>query len=399
MNSSDFLVIGGGVVGVNIALQAKRHFPDSSVTLIDKEATCGEHASGRNSGVLHAGFYYTADSLKARLTKEGNKRLTDYCLERGLAINRCGKLVVAKNADELPVLDELLARAERNGVVLQSITDVEAREIEPRVRTFRRALFSPTTASVDPYQVMQAFVSDAKRAGVRILNKVEYTGHKNGVVSTSDGNITAGYVINAAGLYADKIAKDYGFAKNYRILPFKGLYLYANEKVEKLRTNIYPVPDLRNPFLGVHHTVTVDGKSKIGPTAMPCFWREHYKGFGNFRIGEFFEVITREADLFLRDDFGFRKLAWEESQKIYRPRLVELASELLSGLKVEYYTQWGKPGIRAQLLDTGSRKLEMDFKVEGDERSFHVLNAVSPAFTCAITFGEYVFQKIQAAMH
>jgi L-2-hydroxyglutarate oxidase len=394
MVTSDFLVIGGGVVGVNIALQAKQHFPDSSVTLIDKEASCGEHASGRNSGVLHAGFYYTADSLKARLTKDGNKRLTDYCVERGLGINRCGKLVVAKNADELPVLDELLLRAERNGVLLHDITEAEAKEIEPRVRTCERALFSPTTASVDPHQVMREFVSDAERAGIRILNNIEYRGHKNGVVSTSGDSIAAGYVINTAGLYADKIAKDYGFAQHYRILPFKGLYLYANEKVQPLRTNIYPVPDLRNPFLGVHHTVTLDGKSKIGPTAVPCFWREHYRGLQNFRFGEFVEVVARETDLFIRNDFGFRKLAWEEMQKIYRPRLVELAAELMDGLRTEYYTKWGKPGIRAQLLDTTTRKLEMDFKMEGDDKSFHILNAVSPAFTCAMSFSEYAFGQI-----
>ena len=162
MISSDFLVIGGGVVGVNIALRAKQHFPDSSVILIDKEISCGEHASGRNSGVLHAGFYYTADSLKARLTKEGNKKLAQYCDERGLAINRCGKLVVAKNADELPVLDELLARAQRNSVQLENITAAEAKEIEPRVRTFERALFSPSTSSVDPQQVMGEFVLEAR---------------------------------------------------------------------------------------------------------------------------------------------------------------------------------------------------------------------------------------------
>ncbi|MGW8227255.1 MAG: L-2-hydroxyglutarate oxidase [Gammaproteobacteria bacterium] len=399
MTTSDFLVIGGGVVGVNIALQAKQHFPDCSVTLIDKEANCGEHASGRNSGVLHAGFYYTADSLKARMTKEGNKRLTEYCIEHGLDINRCGKLIVAKNADELPVLDELLIRAERNGVQLESITEVEVKEIEPRVRTCERALFSPTTASVDPQQVMQEFVSDAERAGIRIINNIEYRGHKNGVVSTSGGDIASGYVINAAGLYADKIAKDYGFAQQYRILPFKGLYLYASDQVEPLRTNIYPVPDLRNPFLGVHHTVTVEGKSKIGPTAVPCFWREHYHGLGNFRFGEFLEVITRETDLFIRNDFGFRKLAWEEARKIYRPRLVKLASELMTGLRPEHYTKWGRPGIRAQLLDTTARKLEMDFRVEGDDRSFHILNAVSPAFTCAMTFSEYTFNKIREIIH
>jgi (S)-2-hydroxyglutarate dehydrogenase len=399
MVSSDFLVIGGGVVGVNLALQAKRHFPDSSVTLIEKEHLCGEHASGRNSGVLHAGFYYTADSLKARLTRDGNRCLTEYCVERGLRINRCGKLVVARNADELEVLDELMRRAQRNGVVLIDITEKEAKEIEPRVRTFERALFSPSTASVDPPEVMREFLSDAQRAGIRVLNNVEYRSHKDGLVSTSGGSVAAGYVINAAGLYADKIAKDFGYSDHYRILPFKGLYLYADEQVAPLRTSIYPVPDLRNPFLGVHHTVTIDGRSKIGPTALPCFWREHYHGLENFRVGEFVEVMGREAGLFLRNDFGFRKLAWEEMQKAYRGRLVALAAELMDGLRPEHCTKWGKPGIRAQLLDTSARKLEMDFKLEGDERSFHVLNAVSPAFTCALSFSEYTFQKVRELIH
>lgn len=394
MMTSDFLVIGGGVIGVNIALQAKHYFPDSSVMLIEKEPACGEHASGRNSGVLHAGFYYTADSLKARLTKDGNKRLTEYCTERGLGINRCGKLVVAKHADELPVLDELLSRAAHNDVVLHDVTAAEAKDIEPRVRTHERALFSPTTASVDPHEVMREFVTDAGRAGIRILNSTRYLGRGNGVIRTTTGNISAGYVINAAGLYADKVAKDFGFAQHYRILPFKGLYLYANEKAQPLQTNIYPVPDLRNPFLGVHHTVTIDGKSKIGPTAIPCFWREHYRGLENFRLGEFAEVVTRETELFIRNDFDFRKLAWEEMQKIYRPHLVKLAAGLLNGVRTEYYTKWGKPGIRAQLLDTTTRKLEMDFKMEGDERSFHVLNAVSPAFTCAMSFSEYTLEQI-----
>ena len=396
--TSDFLVIGGGVIGINLALEARRRFPDAQVILIEKEAHCGEHASGRNSGVLHAGFYYSADSLKARLTRNGNQRLTDYCREHGLGINRCGKLVVAKNADELPVLDELLARAQRNGVELHEISEADAKEIEPRVRTHERALFSPTTASVDPREVMGSFVSNAKQLGIRIVTDAAYLGSNKGVVSTTQGNISAGYVINAAGLYADKIAKDYGFSEHFRILPFKGLYLYANEKAEPLRTNIYPVPDLRNPFLGVHHTVTLDGHSKIGPTAIPCFWREHYGGFQNFRFEEFLEVVSREAELFLRNDFGFRKLAWDEMQKIYRPRLVELAADLVGGVRSECYTRWGAPGIRAQLLDTRTRKLEMDFRMEGDCRSFHILNAVSPAFTCAMSFSEYAFQQVEKLM-
>jgi L-2-hydroxyglutarate oxidase LhgO len=388
-------VIGGGIIGLNMALQAKRRFPDADVVLLEKESDCGEHASGRNSGVLHAGFYYSPDSLKARLTRDGNRQLADYCADHGLGINRCGKLVVAKNPDEWPVLDELLRRAKRNGIELQSITEQEAREIEPSVLTCERALFSPSTASVDPREIMGSFVSDAKQAGIRILTDTRYLGNKDNLVRTTQGNMSAGYVINAAGLHADRIAQDYGFSDHYRILPFKGLYLYANERAGPLRTNIYPVPDLRNPFLGVHHTVTLDGHTKIGPTAIPCFWREHYNGLGNFRLREFLEVIGRETELLIRNDFGFRKLAWDEMQKIYRPRIVALAAELVSGVRTEYYTKWGVPGIRAQLLDTQTRKLEMDFKMEGDDRSFHVLNAVSPAFTCAMSFTDYAFEQIE----
>jgi L-2-hydroxyglutarate oxidase LhgO len=393
-NISDFLIIGGGVIGINLALQAKRRYPDAKVTLIEKEPDCGVHASGRNSGVLHAGFYYTADSLKARLTRDGNRQLTEYCMERNLGMNRCGKLVIARNDDELPVLDELLARAQHNGVELYPVDEQEAREIEPRARVHERALFSPTTASVDPGELMRAFVFDAQQAGIDIRTGTRYLGHRKGTAKTDQGQIAVGYVINAAGLYADKIAQDFEFAEHYRILPFKGLYLYASETAEPLRTNIYPVPDLRNPFLGVHHTVTLTGRSKIGPTAIPSFWREHYKGFENFRIGEFVEVVAREAELFIRNDFDFRRLAWDEMQKSWRPRLVDLAGELVTGVRKQDYHEWGAPGIRAQLLDTRTRKLEMDFKMEGDEGSFHVLNAVSPAFTCSISFSDYTFDQI-----
>ncbi len=166
-DTTDFLIIGGGVIGINLALQAKRRLPDSSITFLEKEKDSGEHATGRNSVVLHAGFYYTADSLKAKFTKDGCRILTEYCTERGLGINHCGKIVIAKNDEELPVLDELLARAEHNKVALYEISEEECKEIEPRARFYKRALFSPTTASVDPKEVMRSFVSDAKKAGIK----------------------------------------------------------------------------------------------------------------------------------------------------------------------------------------------------------------------------------------
>src|SRR3990172_7041105 len=164
----DFLVIGGGIVGVTIGLELRRRFPETKVILIEKEPACGLHASGRNSGVLHAGFYYTADSLKARFTRDGNREMTAYCRERGLPINACGKLVVARNAAEHAGLDELLRRAKHNGVTLESISPEDARKIEPRVKTHERALFSPATSSVDPAAVMQRLGRDLQQAGVQV---------------------------------------------------------------------------------------------------------------------------------------------------------------------------------------------------------------------------------------
>ena len=394
MISTDFLVIGGGVVGISIARELKQRHPDRNVCLIEKEPACGLHASGRNSGVIHAGFYYSADSLKAKFTRAGNLALTAYCEGKNIPLNKCGKLVVAKDANDLPQLDELLRRGAANGVPLESITEEEARKIEPRVKTYQRAIFSPTTSSADPHRVIQAMYDDARSEGISILTSSPYLKRDGNSVITPNDRIEAGMIINAAGLYADKIALDYGFSQNYRILPFKGLYLYSDESPGALRTNIYPVPDLRNPFLGVHFTVKDNGQIKIGPTAIPAFWREQYNGFDHFKLGEFIEVLFREAGLMFSSNFDFKKLAIEEIQKYYRPHLVSLATHLAEGVQTSDYKRWGEPGIRSQLLNIKTRKLEMDFVIEGDKNSIHILNAVSPGWTCAIPFAKYVVDKM-----
>lgn len=397
-DSADFLVIGGGIIGLNIAIQIKRRFSDSKVVLIEKERDCGQHASGRNSGVLHAGFYYTADSLKAKFTRDGNRLLTDYCLDRGLKINRCGKLVVTKNESELPSLQLLFERGRENGVELSQITEQEARQLEPRVRTCEQALYSPTTASIDPGEVMRSVMQDARDIGISIRPGTAYISHSGDRVNHTRGNTHCSYVINAAGLYADKIARDYGFSEHYRILPFKGLYLYVEEQGRQLGTNIYPVPDLQNPFLGVHFTITATGSVKIGPTAIPAFWREHYQGTRNFRLNEFIEIAWRELGLLARNDNNFRNLAVTELRKHSKSYMARLASTMVEGLNTENCQRWGTPGIRAQLLDIRNQKLEMDFHYEYDDHSFHVLNAVSPAFTCSIPFSAYLVDVIEGAL-
>lgn len=392
----DFLVIGGGVIGVNVAIELKRRHPDCSVLLIEKEADIGQHASGRNSGVLHAGFYYSADSLKARFCREGNALMRRWCEEHGLWVNACGKLVVARDSTELAGLDELLARGRANGVALEMVSAEGARAIEPRVKTFERALFSPSSASVDPAQVMRSFGEEARRLGVTICTGTAYMARDNEAVRTTGGAISAGYVVNAAGLYADRVAWDFGFSQDHTILPFKGLYLYSSEPAGAFRTLIYGVPNLRNPFLGVHFSVTADGRAKIGPTAIPCLWRENYGGRAGFRPNEVVDIVSAELGLLLRAGFDFRGLAMQEARKYWRPYMVRQAGLLAEGVRPEDYRRWGRPGIRAQLLDVKRRTLVTDFLLEGDSRSIHVLNAVSPAFTSSIPFARHACDEIAA---
>ena len=394
MKQPDFLIVGGGIIGVSIARQVRARFGGARVVVLEKEAFLGAHGSGRNSGVLHAGFYYSADSLKARFTRQGNLALTRFCEEHKIRLNRCGKLVVARNAADLPQIDELLKRASANGVPLESLTEDEARKIEPRVKTFERALFSPSTSTANPMEVLEAMRAEAEREGIRFLLGTSFESLRERGFETSEGRLTPGYIINAAGLHADTIARQYGFSQHYRIVPFKGLYLYGAEKAPGFRTNIYPVPDLRNPFLGVHFTVTVDGHAKIGPTAIPAFWREQYGGLERFDLADCVATLLRELGLIMFAGFDFRRLALEELLKYNRRHLVKLAGELATNVEVEHYTKWGKPGIRAQLMDIRIRKLEMDFVLEGDEASFHVLNAVSPGWTCSIPFAEHVCDQI-----
>ncbi|MEX2610244.1 MAG: L-2-hydroxyglutarate oxidase [Gemmatimonadota bacterium] len=393
--TADYLIVGGGIVGLALALEVRRRHPGATVTVLEKEEGWGAHASGRNSGVLHAGFYYAEDSLKARLTRAGCARMAAYCRERGLGLNPCGKLVVARDASELPGLDELFRRGAANGVELHEVSAAEARELEPRVRTHERALWSPTTASVDPLEVVRALAEDAEAAGVRLHTGTAFTGRRGRTVQTNRGHYEAGHVINAAGLHADVVARQFGFSEHYRILPFKGVYLKSAEPAGAFRRHIYPVPHLARPWLGVHVTVSVDGHAKIGPTAIPAFWREHYGGLANFRAGELFDVLRREAALFLTNAFQFRDIAFEELAKYRRAELVRQAAPLARGIRAEDYRQRGRPGIRAQLLDVRTRRLEMDFVVEGDEHSTHVLNAVSPAFTCALPFAELVLDRLE----
>ena len=342
--------------------------------------------------MLHAGFYYSADSLKAKFTRDGNFAMKDFCREKGLKLNECQKVVVAKDESELEPLYELDRRGKRNGVDVKIITEGELKEIDPNARTFKFALYSPNTATVDPTELNKAVRDELLASGVKIVFNQGYKRKIDGkTVETTGGlTFTAKKLINTAGLYADKIARDFGYSRHYTIIPFKGIYLKYTKKDKPIKTNIYPVPNLKNPFLGVHYTITVDGTIKIGPTSIPAFWRENYKGMDNFKAGELGNILGWESRLFLSNAFGFRGLAFDEMKKYNKSYFVDLATSMVHSIDKSGFTEWSKPGIRAQLLNTDTLELVMDFVVEGDDTTVHVLNAVSPAFTCSFPFAKWV---------
>ena len=395
MKKYNFIIIGSGIIGLTMAHAIKKSKPDTRILILDKEPGEARHASGRNSGVLHSGFYYTADSLKAKFTVEGNRAMKAYVKAKGLGLNQCGKLVVAQNEGELGQLDELLHRGQRNGSNVRLIDERQVFDIDPNVKTFRRALYSPDTATIDPKEVCAALKEDLFKISVEFSYNTKYLGHAVNIVRTTQGDFEGSKIINCAGLYADRVAQDFGFGAKYTMVPFKGLYLKYTKNKSDVKVNIYPVPNLKNPFLGVHFTKTVTGDIKIGPTAIPAFWRENYdskiQNFSHFI--EMTEVLYYESKLYLTDAFNFRSLAHEEMRKYSKKYFISLALSMVKHIDPQGFTEWTKPGIRAQLLDKQTLSLVQDFVVEADRQSVHVLNAVSPAFTCAFPFSQYVVDR------
>jgi len=393
--NTDIVIVGAGIMGLAVARELSSRFPKLKITILEKEPSLACHASGRNSGVIHAGFYYTPDSLKARFTAQGNKLLTDYCLEHRLQINRCGKVVVAKNEKELDSLNELKRRGDKNGVVLHMLDEKQLEKLEPNAKTYRQALHSPSTSTLNPKEVVEHIAAEIKGKADVLLNEAFEKREDDSIISTTNLRIQYKYLFNAAGLYADTVAHQFGAGMKYTLIPFKGLYMkYKDDNL--INRHIYPVPDLQNPFLGVHFTKTVDGHVKIGPTAIPALWRENYSGISNFDLNELMEVLFYESELFIRNSFNFRRLVFEEVKKYYKRHLKRQASLLVKDIDFNMFGRFLEPGIRAQLLDREKMMLVMDFVVEHAEHSTHILNAVSPAFTSSFSFSKYIVDECEA---
>ena len=387
-DQADVLIVGAGIIGLTLARRLVMAGCDN-VVIVEKEAAPGMHASGRNSGVLHAGIYYAPDSLKAKSCLSGNFLMRAYCREKGLPLRETGKVIVARDEGELPALSELMRRATANGAKVEMVDEAQLADIEPNAKTVGKALFSHDTACVDPAAVVDSLRRDLEAGGkVTLVTGCLFTGVKGSRTAvTSRGEIPFRKFVNAAGAYCDRVAHRFGVARPYRLIPFKGIYRKLRKGLSHtVRGNIYPVPDIRNPFLGVHLSRDVHGEIYLGPTAIPAFGRENY-GILSGIDREGASIALSDAVLFFRNA-KFREVALTEPRKYTRRAFFRDAARLVKTLSPSDIEPSEKVGIRAQLVDWQTKELVMDFQVIADGDAIHILNPISPAFTSSMDIAE-----------
>ncbi|WP_243358616.1 L-2-hydroxyglutarate oxidase [Fundidesulfovibrio terrae] len=395
MKHADIVIAGAGIIGLTLARELVSQ--GVRVLVLDKEDRPGKHASGRNSGVLHAGIYYSPGSARAATCLAGNRLMRAYCKERGLPLTESGKVIVAKTEAELPVLRALYERAVNAGAEVSLVDQARLREIEPHARTVEQAIHSPLTAVVDPKEILKSLRADL-RASVLAEVRLGVTALGPGgrrVLSTSAGPVEYGALVNACGAYADKLAHQHGLGLRYVLVPFKGVYRKLRpEAAHLVRGSIYPVPDPSTPFLGIHFTRSVYGDVYIGPTAIPAFGRENY-GVLQGLDAEAPEILWRDAVLFATNP-TFRTVALSEPRKYLFRHFFADAAKLVDSLRPEDVAPSPKAGIRPQLVDVVANTLVMDFLTESGEADLHVLNAISPAFTSAMALAPVLADKAMA---
>jgi L-2-hydroxyglutarate oxidase LhgO len=391
----DVLIIGAGVIGLSIGIALLESKPNLKVIIVEKENSITKHASGRNSGVLHAGFYYSHDSLKAKFCRQGNFEFKKLARENNIQLREVGKIVVSKNEFEDEKLSQLLARGIENGVDLEILNKKVLSKLEPLAVTFERFLWSPTTAVVDAKAMNQVLLHKFLKLGGNLHLEEETTLRtSDGEIIDASGKYIAKHFINAAGAYADKISRSVGVGLDYAMLPFLGLYRSIDEKDLPLQRLVYPVPHPINPFLGVHFTLTIDNKIKIGPTAIPITGREQYSLREGWSIPDTAQSLKAVNSLISGKSHKFGEILRSEWPNIIHSHLIHEGSKLVPSA-VETKRWKKKPaGIRAQLVHLPTGRLEQDFVVRKEKNSTHVLNAVSPGWTSALPFGRWVAQEI-----
>jgi (S)-2-hydroxyglutarate dehydrogenase len=393
----EYVVIGGGIVGLSTALHLLQRQPGASVVVLEKEPALAAHQTGHNSGVIHAGIYYAPGSLKARLCRAGEKATKEFCQAHGIPFQTIGKLVVATSDVEVRRLHDLRARACENGIAVEPVSRDRLHEMEPHVSGLE-AIFVPSTGVVDYRRVTRALAEEVRLAGGEVRTGIAVTGIREDdqqvQVLTEHGVITARHLIACAGLQADRVARLGGLDTDFRIVPFRGEYYeLPPSRAGLVRHLIYPVPDPDLPFLGVHLSPTIDGRITVGPNAVLGLAREGY-GKG--------EVSLRDVA-----DYARFPGMWKVARANLRTGAVEVRNSLSRrGYLAECRRycpdltlddlQPHEAGIRAQAV-LGDGTLVHDFLLRESRRQLHVANAPSPAATSALPIGDLIAERVVGA--
>ena len=383
-------IVGSGVIGLAVGIALLKAKPTLKVSILEKEANLGLHASGRNSGVIHAGFYYSPDSLKAKFCREGNTALMDLIIRNNLNYKRTGKIVVTQNSDQISDLTELQRRGVENGVVLELLESADLPKFEPMARTVSAFLWSPNTSVADPSQVIRVMAAEFENLGGVLRFNQEVTEIREKSIHVNSQTLEAKLIVNCAGTHALRLAHNMEIATEFAQLPFMGLYRYTENTSLPLRTLVYPVPDKNYPFLGVHFTVAVDGKIKIGPSAIPILGSEQYQFFKGVDSVDLTQSLTSIKSLAMHNFNQSWMLARTELPNLKTKTLIEKAAVLVpDSANVRTWKKY-KPGIRAQLVEKATGKLVQDFKIAKSGTILHVLNSVSPGWTSSLSFGSWI---------
>lgn len=390
----DYAIIGGGIVGLSTGMAITKRFPHAKIAVIEKEKDLARHQTGHNSGVIHSGIYYKPGSLKARLARDGNAAMVSFCEEYHVPYEMCGKVIVATEAEELPLLERLYERGLQNGLDITRIGLEELKEIEPHVKGLG-GIRVPSCGIVDYQAVSKAFASVIQQgqADICLETKVDHIvdNHDAVVLETSRGTIKSRFLINCAGLHSDRVTKMAQMPTDIRIVPFRGEYYeLVPEKRHLVKHLIYPVPDPDFPFLGVHFTRMIDGSVHAGPNAVLSFKREGYKKT-DFDLKDVAEVLSYPGFWKLaipHMSSGLKEMVRSFSKKSFLTSLQRLIPEL-----TEKDIRPAEAGVRAQALKSNGEMVD-DFAFYSGKNSLHVGNAPSPAATASILIGEEIVKNI-----
>jgi len=393
-SSYNFLIIGSGILGLSIGIRILRANPELKVVLIEKENSPGSHASTRNSGVLHSGLYYEPNSLKANFTKAGNESLKRYIREKELPLLETGKILVAKNDQEVLRLERLQTLAKKSGARATLLDEDKLESFEPLAKTHKKFLWSPDTSIGSPSLVLKSLVSDFQSLGgeLRLDSQVSNIA-SNRVEINGDQSLRYEILINCGGTGALSLARMDQMGGKYRLLPILGSYLSAELKDLPLRTLVYSVPHPLSPFLGVHFTQSIEGRIKIGPTAIPLLNREQYNYKTRLKMNEFVESLNSLSLLLGKNPLYAAKILANQLRSGTKLGMIQNSTQLVPTAANIQSWKREPAGIRAQLLDAQTGKMVNDFVIERNQSSIHILNAVSPGWTSAFPLADHIVRN------